>query len=36
MVRKSVRILKELDMEPTSPGETREIFKLKGKQGTSY
>lgn len=33
MIRKSVRILKEVDMEPTLPGDTREIFKLKGKQG---
>lgn len=36
MVGKMVRILKELDMEPISPGQTREILKFKGKEGKSY
>jgi len=36
MVGKMVRILRELDMAPTSPGETRELLKLKGKEATSY
>lgn len=36
MVEKMVRILNELDLEPTSPQETREILKLKGKEKTSF
>jgi len=36
MVGKMLHILKELDMEPISPGQTREILKVKGKEGTSY
>lgn len=36
MIGKMVRILKELGMEPTSPEETREILRLKGKEGTNF
>ena len=36
MVEKMVHILKELDLEPTSPQETRAMLKLKGKEKTSY
>ena len=36
MVEKMVRILKELDLEPTSPQETRAMLKLKGKEQTSF
>jgi uncharacterized protein (DUF849 family) len=36
MVGKMVRILGELDKEPTTPGEAREILKLKGKEATGY
>jgi uncharacterized protein (DUF849 family) len=36
MIGKMVRILKELGMESTSPKETREILRLKGKEGTSF
>jgi uncharacterized protein (DUF849 family) len=36
MVEKMVRILKELDLEPASPQETREILKLKGKERTNF
>jgi uncharacterized protein (DUF849 family) len=36
MVEKMVRILKELDLEPASPQETRILLKLKGKEQTSF
>lgn len=36
MVEKMVHLLKELDLEPTSPQETRAMLKLKGKEKTSY
>ena len=36
MIQKMVRILRELEMEPASPKETREILKLKGKEKTDY
>ena len=36
MIQKMVRILRELEMEPASPKETREILKLKGKEETDY
>lgn len=36
MVEKMVRLLKELDLEPASPQETRAILKLKGKGHTSF
>jgi uncharacterized protein (DUF849 family) len=36
MVEKMVCILKELDLEPASPQETRILLKLKGKEHTSF
>jgi uncharacterized protein (DUF849 family) len=36
MVEKMVSILMQLDLEPASPGETRNILKLKGKAQTNY
>ena len=36
MVEKMVRILKELDLAPTSPQEARILLKLKGKERTSF
>jgi uncharacterized protein (DUF849 family) len=36
MVEKMVRILRELDIEPTSPKEARILLKLKGKEQTSF
>lgn len=36
MIQKMIRILRELEMEPASPKETREILKLKGKEETDY
>jgi len=36
MVEKMVRILKELDLEPASSQETRNILKLKGKEKTNF
>jgi len=36
MVKKMVCILKELDLEPASPEETRILLKLKGKEQTSF
>ncbi len=36
MVRKMVSILKQLDLEPAAPRETRTLLKLKGKGKTSY
>ena len=36
MVEKMVSILKQLDLEPASPRETRTLLKLKGKEQTSY
>ncbi len=36
MVEKMVRMLKELDLEPASPQETRIFLKLKGKDQTSF
>jgi uncharacterized protein (DUF849 family) len=36
MVDKMVRILKELDHEPASPAETRQILRLKGKENTGF
>lgn len=36
MVEKMVSILKQLDLEPSSPRETRTLLKLKGKEQTSY
>lgn len=36
MVEKMVRLLKELDLEPATPQETRAMLKLKGKGKTSY
>jgi len=36
MVEKMARILKELDLEPASPHETRHMLKLKGKENTNF
>jgi uncharacterized protein (DUF849 family) len=36
MVEKMVRIIKELDHEPTTPQETRAILKLKGPDQTNF
>jgi len=36
MVEKMVSILKQLDLEPASPQETRTLLKLKGKAQTSF
>ena len=36
MVAKMSRILKELDLQPASPQEAREVLKLKGKQETAF
>lgn len=36
VVQKMVRILTELDMELTSPKETRELLRLEGKKRTNY
>ena len=36
MVEKMVRILKELDLEPVTPQEARDILKLKGKEQTNF
>ena len=36
MVKKMVRVLKELDFEPATPQETRAILKLKGKEHASF
>ncbi len=36
MVEKMVSILKQLDLEPASPQETRTILKLKGKAQTNF
>ncbi len=36
MVKKMVSILKQLDLKPASPQETRTLLRLKGKGKTSY
>ena len=36
MVEKMIRIVRELDREPATPRETREMLKLKGKNQTSF
>jgi uncharacterized protein (DUF849 family) len=36
MVKKMVRILNELGMEPASPEEARRRLKLKGRDKTSF
>jgi uncharacterized protein (DUF849 family) len=36
MVEKIVCILKELDLEPASPKETRTLLRLKGKERTNF
>ncbi len=36
MVEKMASILKQLDLEPATPQETRALLKLKGKEKTSY
>jgi uncharacterized protein (DUF849 family) len=36
LVKKMVQILSDLDMEPASSNEAREILKLKGKEGTTF
>jgi uncharacterized protein (DUF849 family) len=36
MVEKMVHILKEIDLEPTTPQEARHILKLKGKEQTNF
>jgi uncharacterized protein (DUF849 family) len=36
MVKKMAHILKELDLEPATPQETRTLLKLKGKEHTNF
>lgn len=36
MVEKMIRIIRELDREPATPQETREMLKLKGKEGAGF
>jgi uncharacterized protein (DUF849 family) len=36
MVENMVRIMSQLDREPTTPQETRDMLKLKGKEGAGF
>ncbi len=36
MVEKMVQIIRLLDHEPTTPQETREMLKLKGKENAGF